>query len=52
MLSKMLLGDETLDTLDKQLLVLCIQWVDDALQVSKDFIGLQHIPSTSANEIV
>ena len=47
------MGDETADISNKGQLVLCIRWVDDDLQVHKDFIGILHeIPNTTAAEIV
>ena len=30
-------------------LVICLQWVDHCLDVHTDFLGLHHIPDTSAN---
>ena len=44
--------DETADISNKEQLVLCIRWVDDNLQVHKDFIGIHKIPNTTADEII
>ena len=45
------MGDKKKDISNKEQLVLCIRWVDDDLQVHKDFIGIHKIPNTAAAEI-
>ena len=45
------MGDKKKDISNKEQLVLCIRWVDDDLQVHKDFIGIHKIPNTVAAEI-
>ena len=45
------MGDKKKDISNKEQLVLCIRWVDDDLQVHKDFIGIHKIPNTAADEI-
>ena len=45
------MGNKKVDTSNKEQLVLCIRWVDDDLQVHKDFIGIHKIPNTAADEI-
>ena len=44
------MGDETSDISNKEQLVLCMRWVDDDFQIHQDFIGIHHIPNTSADE--
>ena len=46
------MGDKKKDISNKEQLVLCIRWVDDNLQVHKDFIGIHKIPNTTADEII
>ena len=47
-----IMGDETADISNKEQLALCIRWVDDDLQVHKDFMGIDKIPNTTVDEIV
>ena len=44
--------DETTDVSNKEQVVVCIRWVDNALQVNEDFIGLHQVESTSATALV
>ena len=46
------MGDETADILNKEQLILCIRWVNDDLQVHKNFIGIHKLPNTTAHEVV
>ena len=43
--------DETTDCSNQEQLVLVLCWVDDALDVHKDFIGLYNVPSINADTI-
>ena len=43
--------DKCVDVSNHEQLVICLQWVDHCLDVHKDFLGLHHIPDTSANAI-
>ena len=47
-----ILADETSDVSNTEHLVLCIRWVDDALQAHEEFIGLHPLPNTSSDQIV
>ena len=46
-----LMADECVDVSNKEQLVICLRWVDCCLDVHEDFLGLYHIPDTSANAI-
>ena len=46
-----LMADECVDVSNKEQLVICLRWVDHCLDVHEDFLGLYHIPDTSANTI-
>ena len=46
-----LMADECVDVSNKEQLVICLRWVDCYLDVHEDFLGLYHIPDTSANAI-
>ena len=41
----------TVDSANKEQLVICLRWVDHKLEVQEDFIGLYNIPDISANTI-
>lgn len=47
-----IMADETADISNEEQLVICFRWVDDALSIHEDFIGLQSIPQTDADTIV
>ena len=44
--------DECTDASNRELLVICIRWVDEQLQPQEEFIGLYKIDDISANTIV
>ncbi|CAG2203108.1 unnamed protein product [Mytilus edulis] len=46
-----LMADETTDVANKEQLVVCLRWIDQALDVHEDFIGLYQIDNTSAQTI-
>ena len=46
------MGDETADISNKEQLVLRIRWVNDDLQVHKDFVGIHKLPNTTADKTV
>lgn len=46
------MADETADVSNKEQVVVCIRWVDDNLQVHKDFIGLYPVDRTTADDII
>ena len=46
------MADETADTSNEEQLVICFRWVDEALSIHKDFIGLHSIPQKDADSIV
>ena len=45
------MADETADTSNEEQLVICFRWVDEALSIHKDFIGLHSIPQKDADSI-
>ena len=46
------MGDETADISNKEQLVLRRRWVNDDLQVHKDFVGIRKLPNTIADKTV
>lgn len=46
-----LMADETTDVANKEQLVVCLRWIDQALDVHEDFTGLYQIDNTSAQTI-
>ena len=46
------MGDEAAGISNREQLILCIRWVNDDLQVHKNFIGIHKLPNTTAHEIV
>ena len=44
--------DECPDVANQEQLVLCLRWVDNALEVHEDFIGMYHMENVSADTIV
>ena len=46
-----IMADETADVFNVEQLVNCIRWVDDDLEVHKEFIGLHPLDSTDAESI-
>ena len=42
------MADETTDIVNKEQFVICILWVDNDLNASKDFIGLRELSVTNA----
>ena len=46
------LADETADISNKEHLLLCLRWVDEDINVHKEFIRLHPMPGTTADEIV
>ena len=47
-----IMADETADVSNKEQLVFCLRWVDDDLIVDEDFIGMQPMKGTGADQIV
>ena len=45
------MADECVGISNNEQLVICLQWIDHCLDVHEDFLGLYHIPDTSANAI-
>ena len=45
------MADECVDVSNNEQLVICLRWIDHCLDVHEDFLGLYHIPDTSANAI-
>ena len=43
-----ILADETADVANHEQLSVSIRWVDDAYEINEDFIGLVHVPRTTA----
>ena len=46
------MGDKTADISNKEQLVLRIRWVNDDLQVHKDFVGIHKLTNTTADKTV
>ena len=46
------MADEVTDSLNKEQFVICLRWVDDNFVPSEDFIGLHHVESIQAGELV
>ena len=47
-----IMADECTDSANEEELVLCFRWVDDHLEVHKEFIGLYQISDVSADTVV
>ena len=47
-----IMADETADISNQEQLVICLRWVDEALQPQESFVGLYPLERTSANDIV
>ena len=47
-----IMADETADIFNEEQLVICFRWVDEALSIHEDFIGLHSIPQADADSIV
>ena len=45
------MADETADVLNNEQLVICIRWVDEDLEVNKEFLGVDPIEITKAETI-
>ena len=46
------MADETTDIANEEQLVICFRWVDEALSIHEDFIGLHSMSQTDADSIV
>ena len=47
-----IMSDECTDSSNREQLVLCIRWVDSALEAHEEFIGMYKIDNTQADPIV
>ena len=47
-----IMADETADVSNTEQMVFCIRWVDEFLVPHEEFIGMHHIPNTTANQIL
>ena len=48
----LIMCDEATDVKNASELVVCLRWVDDALETHDEFIGLRNMPNTDADSIV
>ena len=49
---KCIMADETTDAANKEQVVVCLWWVDNALEAHKDFIDLYEVESTEASAVL
>ena len=47
-----IMADETTDAANKEQVVVCLRWVDNALEAHEDFIGLYEVESTEASAVL
>jgi len=46
-----MMADKCFDVSNQKQLTICLRWVDDSLEVHKDFLCLHNIPDTMADNI-
>ena len=47
-----IMADETTDAANKEQVVVCLRWVDNALEAHEDFIGLYKVESTETSAVL
>ena len=47
-----ILADETVDISNEEQLVICFHWVDEALSIHEDFIGLHSMLQADADSVM
>ncbi|KAJ8024350.1 Zinc finger MYM-type protein 1 [Holothuria leucospilota] len=47
-----ILADECTDASNEEQLLICLRWIDQALEPNEDFVGFYEIPNIAANTIV
>ena len=46
------MADETADVANKEQVVICFRWVDDDLNVLKDFVGMEPVGRATADKVI